>query len=333
MKQYQRVSKISLQFFSAATVVLSSYVVASTVAYHVKKNETLSSILLNHNLKPLYGKNGFIEQAKKLNIGKIKRHGNFIRAGETINLPIVAEIENQTIAQEPTPDIKKEIAKESRAPSDEYPYSHFIYSPHISFLKIDSSNDVNFGGSSVTALSKRGFGIDLTWHVFYDDRFSFFGYGSLNYFSFYSDPIYSFNNLSTSHLHVGAGGNFNYSAELKFTSKLSLRQISFLDVLTPSTINLESMTVPEIEMGFEKRLFVKKGLSANWGAHLEGLLPSSRGSYKSKLGYGAGTGIDLIHKNKALFLTYDIRSIQINEIDNKESTIMLGINFFGENVL
>jgi hypothetical protein len=191
---------------------------------------------------------------------------------------------------------------------------------------MNSSNDHSFGGSTVTILSQKGFGLDLAWHVSYDDRFSFFGFGSYNYFSFSNDPNYSLNHLNLTNLHFGLGGGFFYSPELKFTSIFSLREVSFLDVITPTVVSLETISVPEIGVGFEKTLFAKKDLFGIWGAHLLGLFPSINGSYKSKLGYGIRTKFELSHKNKSLFLSYELRSVGINEIKNNESSIFFGIN-------
>jgi len=295
MKNY-KVKAFPFKLLATAVAITSVSTIAGVVTYQVKKGDTLSNILYDHGLTSLYGENGFVKLTAILNGNKIKKNGDFVRVGAIIKLPIQdpvqksLEVEKKVAIIEPIPKKNEDIIKESRAPSDEFPYSHFVYSPHLSFLKVDSANDVNFGGSNVSALSQNGFGVDLAWHIFYDDRFSFFGFGSLNYLSFYNDPNYTFNKTSSTQLHFGVGANFEYSPELRFTSKLSLRNVTFLDVITPTSINLESISVPEIEMGFEKTLFKKKKLSAKWSAHLAGLLPSSRGSYKSKLGYGAGTG-------------------------------------------
>ncbi|MGZ3790263.1 MAG: hypothetical protein ACXVLQ_17150 [Bacteriovorax sp.] len=327
----------------------SASTLGDTVSYKVKKGDTLSRVLRHHGIRPLYGESGFIKLTIKLNEGKIRKNGNFVRIGEIIQLQLSKESDKKVATISPTQqetalekkaeiEIKSDIIadeeiKRFRAPSDEFPYSRFVYSPHLAFLRVDSTNDVKFGGSSVTALSKRGVGLDLAWHIFYDDRFSFFGFGSLDYFSFYNDPNYSLNNSSITHLHFGAGGSLNHSPDLKFTSRASLREVSFLDIRSPTTVSLESISVPEIEMGFEKTVFIKKQLKGIWGAHLSGLLPSSRGSYKSKWGHGLGSSFEVIHQEKALFLDYDLRSLSVNEIKNKEQSIVFGMRFFGENVL
>lgn len=336
IKNFQ-VRRFSFRLLATFGALVSLGALASVVDYHIKKGDTLSRVLHDRGLEPLYGKNGFIKLTAKLN--KIKKSGDFVRAGEIIKLPVNDKIESKIatieieVADEKNNESKEEIIKKSRTPSDEYPYSRFVYSPHLSFLRVDATNDVNFGGSSASALSEKGAGIDLSWHIFYDDRFSFFGLGSLNYFSFYKDSNYSLNHTNITRLHFGVGGIFEYSPGLKLTSKVSLREVSFLDVITPTTVNLESLSVPEIEVGLEKTVFAKKQLTAIWDAHLLGLLPSSRGNYKSKLGYGAGSSFEVVHKNKALFLNYDFRSLKVNEIKNKESSIVFGLKFFGENVL
>lgn len=308
---------------------------AAVVTYQVKKGDTLSKILKDHGLKPLHGKKGFINLTTKLNENKIKENGNFVLIGEMIVLP-VKEVFEESITIKETPsdsssEIETKTRSESRPLGEELPYSHFIYSPHLSFLRIDATNDVNLGGSNVTALSERGFGIDLEWHVFYNERISFFGFGSLEHFSFYKDPNYSFNNSTITRLHYGVGGKLQYLPELKITSSISIREVSFLNIMTPVSINLESIPVAEIVTGFEKTMFTKSQLTGVFGAHVSGVLPGRRGSYKSNLGFGIGAMTVVTHKTKSLYLTYNLRSLQVNEIKDKESLIVLGMSFLGEN--
>jgi hypothetical protein len=321
------ISTFKLLVTCLALVSVGSF--AGVINYKVKPGDTLSSILFDHNLGPLYGKNGLVKSTYKLN--KIKKAGDLIHIGAIIKLPVEDEVAISTPTPPILPQTVPQLAQESRAPSDEFPYSHFVYSPHISFLKADSTNDIKFGGSTVSTYSKSGFGIDLAWHVFYDDRFSYSGFASLNYFSFYNDPSYTLNKLNSTPLHFGVGGCFEYSPELKFSSSIFLREIIFLDALTPLAINLESIAVPEIKLGIEKTLFTKKRLSGTVNAHINGILPASRGSYTSKMGYGAGAGFEMIHKNKSLFLNYNLRSLQISDIKNKENLIVIGMNFYGDN--
>lgn len=105
-----------------------------------------------------------------------------------------------------------------------------------------------------------------------------------------------------------------------------------MDVLTPRSIYLESISVPEIEMGFKKTVFNKKSLSGRIGWHVSGLLPGRISSYKSGYGYGVGSIFEMAHKKKELFLSCDLRSLPINEIKIKELSIIFGINFFGEDL-
>lgn len=324
-------------------VVISQ--IAGAVTYTVRKHDTLSEVLHSYGIKNLYGKNGIVKATIKLNKHKIKDNGNFIKIGQIINLPIEEELMSKATDEAPaisTPiDQKEEVVAEvekgpmskRREPSDEYPYSHFEYAPRLAFLKLDSTNDVFLGGSNVTALSKFGVGIDLGWHVAYDDRFSFFGVGAFEYFSMYDDSKYVTNKSSIARFHAGIGGSYNYDPELKFNSKISMRTVSFVDVKSPTIINLESIPVPEVSVGVEKTVFAKKQLSGKVDLHVLAILPGSRGSYHSNMGAGFGLGTEVIHKNKGLFLNYDYRSQKIGDINNKEHILNFGFKFLGDNVL
>lgn len=331
-RNFQFTLKFILTFSSWA---FGNCAYSEVIDYVVKEGDTLSTVLYAHDAGPLYGKHGLVRLTKKLNPGAIKKSGNFVFVGQIIKLPIIARPQSNAIVSEVKPIIsavEPEKITVERAPSSisESMYAHFVYSPHLSFLKVESSNDINLGGSSVTALSQKGVGADVAWHVFYNDRFSFYGFGSIDYYSLYEDPNYVLNNSSFTRFNFGVGGSYDFSSTLKFNSKLSLRDVTFLDVITPVSVSVESMPVPEVEAGLKTTLFTKDQLMGFWGINLVGLLPSSRGSYKSKLGFGAGTSFELKFKNKVLFLNYDHRSFKVNEIENKESSIMLGISLIGE---
>jgi hypothetical protein len=77
----------------------------------------------------------------------------------------------------------------------------------------------------------------------------------------------------------------------------------------------------------KQKMAAKKSFEANIGGHISGLLPSSVGSYHSTFGFGAGVLAEIKHKDKSLELTYDYRSMKVNDVKNNESTIALMMNF------
>jgi hypothetical protein len=79
------------------------------IEYKVEKNDTLSKILKSHSLKPIYGKNGSLEEVLKLNPKKQKNRGNYILPGEIILLP-------KTTLQAQKDEIKKPASHLTIAP-------------------------------------------------------------------------------------------------------------------------------------------------------------------------------------------------------------------------
>lgn len=323
-----------------ALVLLSNNTYA--VIYKVKKNDTLSGVLYAHGVRPLYGKNSKIQSIIALNRDKIKDNGNFINVGELIDLPLEVEAQptfveviqpvDQNVAEQ-SKDVVEEttpLIKTIREPSDEYPNSHFAISPKLPFLKLTSTNNVFLGGTTVTALSKQGYGLDLAWQVDYDNLINFFGDASVEHFRMYQDSKYKTNKSDITRIQVGVGGSYGFTPDLRIKSKLSMRTVSFLDLKSPFLINLESMAIPEISVGIEKVIFTKKQLSGKVDMHLITFLPGTRGEFKSKTGIGGGIGVEVLHQNKGLFLGYDYRSMKINDIDNKESTLNFGFKFLTE---
>jgi hypothetical protein len=297
-------------------------------SYQIKKGDTLSGILFKKKLKPIYGKNGYLKKTIQFNKSIIRKNGSFIRIGDIIQIPENHLKETHLLAKKI--EVTKPVAAPvyvQRNPSDEYPFSYFKLSPHFSFLRIDSTNPTGFGGSEVTLLSKKGIGINSSWNIAYDERMTYFGFASFEYFSLYSDPNYVFNHSSITRFHFGVGANLQSTSDLEVTTKATLREVAFLDVVNPQSVNIASITLLELEAGVKKRIAVKKSFEANIGGHFLGLLPGSVGSYHSKFGFGGGVLAEIRHKEKSLELTYDYRSLKINNIKNNESTIALVMNF------
>ena len=329
-----------LKIMLFAFVLLSNNTYA--VMYKVKKNDTLSGVLHAHGVKPLYGKNSKIRSIIALNVGKIKDNGNFINIGELIDLPLESDAP-VTLVEVPQPIEQKvvklnEVAAEEntpntevlREPSSDFPNSYFVIAPKLPFLKLKSTNNVFLGGTTISALSKQGYGLDLAWQVEYDNLINFFGEASVERFIMYQDTKVKTNNSDLTRIQVGVGGSFGFSPDLRIKSKLSMRTVSFLDLKSTTLINLESMAVPEIYVGVEKEIFSKQQLSGKADLHLLTFLPGTRGEFKSKTGIGAGFGVEVLHKNKGLFFGYDYRSLKINDIENKESTLNFGFKFLTE---
>jgi LysM repeat protein len=299
------------------------------VPYLIKKRETLGIISNNVYQTP--------KRWREIweNNRPLIKNPHIIYAGFTLYYK-----KDETLIEKVLPElaelVKNKKAEEvlsqnsARAPSSENPRSGFIYSPHFSFLKIMGTNDSKFGGSSVTALSSRGFGVDVKWNVVFNDVLSFFGFGSIDSYSFYEDPDYAFSNKKVNRINYGIGANYQYSDEWKLTSRFSLREVSFLDIITPAYVNLDSIYTPSLDVSADKTIYNNNQFKALWGIRLSTLLPATRGSYKSKMGYGGGTGFEVFHKNKSLFLTYDVRTINIKDIKGSESTLIFGFNFYGD---
>lgn len=306
--------------------------------YRVKKGDVLIKILKKFQVKPLYGKNGFINLVAHLN--KIKQNGNFLKIGQIIELPIKkdeiinVEIEkkvaqsSQPLESENKAEIYLEISKESRTLIDEFPNTQFIFTPKLTFLRVDVFNKTKFNGSSVSALSKTGFSLDISGKINYNEQLSIMGIGSLDYYTFYQDPNFVYNPQTLTRMHFGLGGLYKYSVDMTIKSKFLLREVSFLDIQTLKLVNLETMPLPEIYTGLEKTIFSQKKIEAKLEGHVSGFLPSSRQSYKSKLGYGVGTGLEIKQKKFGLVLSYDYRAIKVGDIKSKENEIVLGVNFY-----
>jgi hypothetical protein len=311
------------------------------ITYEVQEDDSLVSILKKHGLSPLFGENGYIKSTKELNKIKIKNNGDLIHYGEKISLPLSKEHVNTTLKMAPVEKEKNATTFEEKPlekpkqkeVKKKILFSRLDLSTYFSFLKIDSMNNSKYAGTEVSAISKLGFGVNLSWYFYTNPKYSFYGFGVLDTFSFYPAPNYVYTNTNIRRIHFGVGENINFYHNYIFSSKLTFRQITFLDILTKHLVNLESITIPEMSFSLGNKIFIKSNITGTAEAHISAIGPGNVGIYNSKWGYGIGTGLEIIRKNKSLFLNYDFRNIKINEIQNKESVLVIGINFIGENII
>lgn len=314
---------------------------AGASTYQIQEGDTLSDIIYQKDLKPIYGKNGYLNKIIKLNRDILKKKGSLLLVGQLIQLPD-DKMENKEVAAKEVvnpSEVKQVLADQSiaavpqgiavlLAPSnDHHPYSYFKLSPYFSSLKVDSTNLSKFGGTNVTLLSKKGVGVGGSWNIAYDEKKTFFGFASMEYYSLIDDPSYTFNKSTQSRMHFGMGALFQTSPELELSTSFAMREISFLDVRTPSNIDVSSVVVPELKLGVSKTILAKEKFSAKVGGHLMGLIPNQTGSYYAKMGYGGGVQMELHHADKSLLLIYDFSSQKIGEIKNNESVMTMLMNF------
>lgn len=314
-----------MTFLGASLMAIS----AGAGTYQIQEGDTLSDIIYKKNIKPIYGKFGYLQKIIHLNKSVIRGDGSFIRIGDFIELP-----DDETL-ERPIAQIEKDQKKVNvRRPSsihkelnDNYPYSYFRLSPNFSSLKINSVNQSKFGGTNTTIFSKTGVGIDASWNISYDEKKTYFGFASMEYYTLFSDPNIHFNRSSLTRFHFGAGAKAQCLPDFELIVKASVREVGFLDVTTPANVDVNSLILTEFDAAIKQTFATKKDFSAKVGGHILGLLPGSVGSYHSKLGYGAGALFELQHANKSMSVNYDYRSLKINEIKNTEGIISLIMNF------
>lgn len=301
--------------------------------YKVLKGDVLSMILYYKKLRPIYGERGYVSKTIQLNKEKIHESGKFNNrtcvAGECwIKIPY-REIVERKVANIVLEKESQDVAT-SEVVVEKYPYTQFNFSPTVSFLKVNSDETSKLGGSEAILLSKDGFAGNIQWKVFYSENLTFHGFAEMDYHVFYADPEHTFNHRDISRLSFGVGGSYKFSNDYSIVFNSKVRQMFFLNVQTRTTVNVELMTTPEVEVGVDKVFLKKNNLNLKWGLSAIGIFPESQSSFKSQVGLGGSAKIQVEHLTKALFLQYDYRSLKINSSTNTESSLLLGMNFGGQ---
>ena len=345
-------NKVESNFFE-------NIVEAATTTYRVKKGDVLSMILFVKKLRPIYGITGYLKQAIGLNKTKVLSNGMFNAntcVGGTcfIQLPVkekkfasqkykeeliterapsALELNNEDIAPvvlPPEPSTEnleplKVTINESINPS-----SRFIFSPAISFLKVSSGDDVKLGGVDAVLLSKKGITADLKMKLIYSEKLTIFGHGVLDYHVYNTDPEYTFIHTEQSRLHFGAGAMLNLTDDNVLSIETSLRQKTFFNVLTSKTMSVESITTPEFSLSYEKYFMRRKSFYGKIDFRILGILPSTQGSFSSAFGSGFGTELEFAESRNALFVSYDLRKLKINNNLSTETSLLVGIKLVQE---
>ena len=327
------------KIFTAICALVSLPLAAEeTIHYVVQKNNYLSNILYSLNLKPIYGKQGYLQEVLKLNPGKIKKKGDLVLEGTEIILPVrtigkqLASSSVQENIPEPIPEIIKEEKKvekvEAPIPGDSFFQQHSYYRLAPRFVKvgIESDDDVHFGGTKVTNTTESGVGVRGDWRIAIEPQTSLYIFSSIDFINFYKDSNFSLTDTDYRRFSFGVGGEYGLSEVSRVESNLKVNQNYFLQVLSPTNVQMHAISQVELDATYIRNIFTIGKVSSELGVGGMAILPS-QDQFKSDLGYGVNVKWTTRFLLKEFQIGYSYKSYKINDINNTSKEILANINF------
>lgn len=281
---------------------------ADEIIYVAKHGETISDILFQNGLGPIYGKKGLLNQVLLLNPKLKKKLGNKIYPGEKIRLPqnalSVAKVEAPK-SESTGKTLEPELNKNSESDIDHEQYIFYSLSPQVSWLKAVSASIDQYQISEVSALSKAIPGVLGTYGMKIKDNLSVHTFVSLADVKFYRDERYRLTRDSFFRSSYGLGVDYRLDSVNRFSLSGGFFDEFFLTMSDSSTINIETAQFPEIHWGYRRLLGEYKKVSFDSGIWGKFIIPYKVSSIDGKLGFGIGGDFLLKFKEKGLRFFYN----------------------------
>ena len=305
---------------------------AGEVIHVVTRGETLSNILYNLNVEPIYGKNGALKEALLLN-PKISIRKNYkIYPGEKIKLSIV-NLDNNIILTKQNGHLLERETPESKPTILVYQVDHeqFIFmrlSPQISWLKATSTNTNQYQNSQISALSKANPGALGAFGINVSENFNVQAFAYLSEVSFYQDEHYNLPKSSFVRQAYGLASEYRLDPKNRFSLRAGFFDEFYLTMNDTTTINIETAQIPEIHWGYRRILGQYKNVTLDSGIFGKFIIPYSASTINGRFGYGLGGDFLLMLKNKGLRFFYNYSDAKA--LNKSTQTFELGWNIVFE---
>lgn len=343
----------------------SKAVTGEYVLYKIKDGDTLSEILGNLGICPLWGNNKMIHKTAKLNPDSVKNNSNFILPKTQIKLPVktLAQNDDYQISENnevfftvPRPEFKCgkgyqeqhknkiEIRKIAQENLEEVPplvvdelQRTTTVSPAQSYGILRATTDFFYSAidsvdtttkDKAQILSRLNNAYQLAWEQQWDTK--------NNSFLFYRSEKHSYESVESKL----PGKSFNLQGfglgyDRKITDRLNLRaafrlqEKLFIRATSITTLKMERAVIPEVTIGPTYLLYSKGPFDISGDLGLSYLLASQTSNFSIKSGHKYLTGIAVTQKIKDFHLigrSYYSMEQQDSSIMTKK-TKDLGISF------
>jgi hypothetical protein len=310
------------------------------IAHVIQKGETVSDILFNRNISPIYGRKGFLKGTLKLNPYLVTRKGNKVYPGDVV---LIKYRSLQFTLKEGLPekknkksDVVEQIhftndeANRSTASSAPVPLgtviqhyldqsSYWSFIPSIYWQTLDAVHENIYRRSEIHSYSNNNYAFVFLGGKQLEKGINLYTRASLNFSSFemgQEDQVVT-KKFTTSSFYVGAEFYKKYQLELGMEDKL------YLLTSAPTSADMKKIKVPKISIGRMSDFYQYK--SAVFSGELNGkvYLPRDSVSIKGKTGYGAGGELKMKFSNQAVSIGLEKDFLKAQEITTNSQLLFL----------
>lgn len=296
-KNYRRLKSLT------PCLALSVCVVAASQEVHiVKRGETLSRILLNKKLKPIYGDAGSIESTLALNPSLKKSLGNKILPGQGIILPtheepIMSSVEEVSVKVEEDSNFTPAVV-EVKSTEPEWPVSSVKAGLGLEYLRFDTTDTQT--NKSAQLLSEASPIASLRWTIHWSEKSQLYFEGSYQRYSIKkSDPAIDFVDRTGGLTSFGAGAGKKFGEDLWVNLNLHFGQDLFFFSPTATSLKTERLMITSPSISAKYPLLKKSRFSLGLEGEYGLLLKSESDDLKAKNGtfIEAGLFVDELFRN------------------------------------
>jgi hypothetical protein len=285
--------------------------------YQVKKGDTLSQILYQLDLKPLYGRKGTINKTLNLNGNEIKQGGNSIYVDQRILLPIKLEPREISSISTTTPPTKtpEETVREVEKEISSERNLNFNLAARLSFFRIDSTDKSSKDKTIILSeLSPEFFG-EANYGLTKKDTINF--QASFMLYSLQKDDTTSIKNRNANRASIGV----NYLRDFGPLTTIvgaSIREELYPIAKNLSELTLEKKPILQGTFGIKAPLWERQMSRINGKIGADYLSGLSSKSYDVSSGHRLWTGVDFIQGKHELGLNFSLTNQDTSIVTKKE---------------
>lgn len=236
-----------------------------------------------------------------------------------------------------TPPAKKELESTDIVLNNQYekaisidPFqqkSFFKLAPTFSLLGIGAIDSAKYGRTDITDSTKPSIGVYGEWRILITPKAESYIFASVNSLSFYGDSSYGLKDTKFTNTSFGVGSDYKLNTTSQIGVNAQISQNYFLEVMSPTDIQIRSISQVELTAKYKRVLFSIDKVNADWGLSGLVILPSSRGSYKGKMGYGYKADVTTKFLTKEIEFSYVQKYFKINSSRNQSQEVQAKLNF------
>ncbi len=288
----------------------------------IKPGDTLGSILLKHNIVPLWGKNGSVQKTIKLNPGVINQNGDFLSPHSVIRIPMshqrdIASIDTGPLNEENSSDLVSEL------------FSHLKLVTGLDYSELKSIEKVDRSNARLETKLNPSF--SLIWDVHWSTATQTTFEASLKELNFNGVLEKEIRNLSAHYGQFSLSQKFNFRNGWQLAGTFDQKQYPYLRAITSEQLKIESPWMQSFHFTIKKSLIIKGNGEMSLGLTPYYILGKKQQDYTIEDGHGASVSLNVnqkfkkFHLEASVFGEYGKQDSSITEQSWRSNGIKFGL--------